>query len=98
MGAQRLSASLRSSDTLARISGDEFVFLCEDLTSAQDVDVIAKRVADAFLEPFEAAGRTLSQKASIGSAFAESGADISAALLVDADAAMYRAQRSRCVP
>jgi diguanylate cyclase (GGDEF)-like protein len=95
--AQRLSASLRASDTLARVSGDEFVFLCEDLTSRDDVDVIARRVADAFCDPFEALGREVSMTASIGAAFATTGDEISPDLVALADTAMYEAKRARCV-
>ncbi|HEY0869652.1 MAG TPA: sensor domain-containing diguanylate cyclase, partial [Acidothermaceae bacterium] len=42
--AERLTGLVRPGDTLARFSGDEFVFLCEDLTSAADVEALAERV------------------------------------------------------
>ena len=55
--AQRLAAVVRPGDTLARFSGDEFVFLCEDLQSAEDVEALATRVDGAFIEPFSARWR-----------------------------------------
>ena len=50
--AQRLTGLVRPGDTLARVSGDEFVFLCEDLTRPSDVEALARRVDEAFAEPF----------------------------------------------
>lgn len=50
--AHRLSDLLRPSDTLARLSGDEFVLLCEDLESADDIEPLAKRIGQAFKTPF----------------------------------------------
>jgi diguanylate cyclase (GGDEF)-like protein len=92
--AHRLSGLIRSGDTLARFSGDEFVFLCEDLRSAADVEVLARRIDETFNHPFELAGTHLTVKASVGMAFAGSGEDISNELLVRADMAMYQVKRS----
>ena len=91
--AERLSRLVRPGDTLARFSGDEFVFLCEDLTSAADVEALAQRVDDAFIEPFILDGAELTVTASVGMAFAGPGEDISGQLVVHADIAMYQAKR-----
>ena len=91
--AQRLSAVVRPGDTLARFSGDEFVFLCEDLQSAADVEALATRVDGAFIEPFSVGGVQLAVTASVGMAFAGPGEDISDKLVVQADIAMYQAKR-----
>jgi len=48
--AERLSGLLRPGDTLARLSGDEFVVLCEDLDDHRQAELIAARI-DAALEP-----------------------------------------------
>jgi diguanylate cyclase (GGDEF)-like protein len=53
--AHRLRALLRPGDTLARVSGDEFVILCEDLAAATDVEALAQRVDEAFTRPFDLA-------------------------------------------
>ena len=91
--AQRLAALVRPGDTLARFSGDEFVFLCEDLQSAADVEALATRVDSAFVEPYAVGGVELVVTASVGMAFAGPGEDISDKLVVQADIAMYQAKR-----
>lgn len=91
--AHRLSQLIRAGDTLARVSGDEFVFLCEDMTSPADADFIAKRIHAAFAEPFRAADLDLQITASVGMAFAGPGDLISEGLIAEADLAMYQAKR-----
>ena len=91
--AHRLSGLIRSGDTLARFSGDEFVFLCEDLHSAADVEVLAKRIDATFANPFVLADREVTITASVGIAFAGPGEDISNRLMVNADMAMYQVKR-----
>ncbi|MCW2539421.1 MAG: hypothetical protein JWN95_1146 [Frankiales bacterium] len=92
--ADRLSGLVRPGDTLARVSGDEFVFLCEDLHAAADIEVLAPRIKDAFAAPFTVSGLELSISASVGMAYAGPGEAISGQLLVDADIAMYQAKRT----
>jgi diguanylate cyclase (GGDEF)-like protein len=90
----RLSALVRPGDTLARFAGDEFVFLCEDLQSAADVEILARRVDDAFAKPFAlGGGLELALTASVGVAFAGPGDEISGRLVANADMAMYQAKR-----
>jgi diguanylate cyclase (GGDEF)-like protein len=93
--AHRLAGLVRSGDTLARFSGDEFVFLCEDLHSISDAEVLARRVDDAFEEPFVLAGSglTIPASASVGIAFAGPGEELTNELVVQADMAMYQAKR-----
>ena len=91
--AHRLSTLVRPGDTLARFSGDEFVFLCEDLRSADDAELLAGRIDDAFTRPFVLGAMELAVTASVGMAFAGPGQDITAQLVVDADIAMYQAKR-----
>ena len=92
--AHRLSGVVRPGDTLARISGDEFVFLCEDLRSPADVEVLAGRIHEAFASPFALADAELRVSASVGMAFAGPGEEISNQLVVRADIAMYEAKRT----
>jgi len=91
--ARRLTHLVRPGDTLARFAGDEFVFLCEDLTRASDVEALARRVDEAFVEAFELEGVVISTSASVGVAFAGPGEDISEELVARADTAMYQAKR-----
>ncbi|MDQ1711069.1 MAG: hypothetical protein QOE45_519 [Frankiaceae bacterium] len=96
--AERLSALLRPGDTLARVSGDEFVILCEDLQAASDIDDLANRIDNAFTTPFavadkDAAPVEISITASVGMAFSGHAEDITRHLVRDADIAMYQAKR-----
>jgi diguanylate cyclase (GGDEF)-like protein len=91
--SHRLTGLIRASDTLARFSGDEFVFLCEEVHGSADVAMLAKRIDETFTRPFHLSGVDISVRASIGSAFVGPGEDITSELLVRADMAMYRAKR-----
>jgi len=91
--ADRLRSMLRSGDTLARLSGDEFVVLCEDLDDRSQAEPVAARIATALAQPFLLSGSELQVTASIGIAFAGTGDDIPELLLRDADIAMYQAKR-----
>ncbi|HEX8002430.1 MAG TPA: EAL domain-containing protein [Mycobacteriales bacterium] len=96
--AARLSGLLRPGDTLARVSGDEFVILCEDLQAATDIEDLANRIDSAFGTPFvvDDHGAThleISITASVGMAFSGHAEDITRDLVRDADIAMYQAKR-----
>ena len=94
--ARRLSGLVRPGDTLARIYGDEFVFLCEDLPSAASADALATRILGAFSTPFVPDGYEpleVEVAASVGLAYSGDGEEISDRLILDADLAMYQAKR-----
>ena len=91
--AARMSALLRPGDTLARVSGDEFVFLCEDLAHASDVDGLVARIDGAFGAPFVLPGVELAVRASVGVAYAGPGEAVTESLVSAADQAMYAAKR-----
>lgn len=95
--ARRLSTLIRSSDTLARFSGDEFVFLFEDINTEAEVALMATRIENAFAEPFVLCDGliTLEVSASIGAAFAGATEDISKQLVNVADMAMYKVKVAR---
>ncbi len=92
--ATRLGALVRPGDTLARVGGDEFVFLCEDLAAVQDAELLADRVNAAFQAPFVLPGADVLLSASVGISYAGPGEAITPQLLIDADTAMYQAKRS----
>ena len=92
--ARRLTAVLRPGDTLARMSGDEFVILCEDLEQPIEIDAIAARVVEAIATPFFLSGIKVEITASVGIAYSGRGDNLSSQLLLDADAAMYQAKRN----
>ncbi len=91
--SQRLAGLVRPGDTLARVAGDEFVFLCEDLSDAGDAEVLADRIGQAFAAPFVLATTELRVTASIGMAFSGPGEEISDDLMIEADVAMYQTKR-----
>jgi diguanylate cyclase (GGDEF)-like protein len=91
--AERLLSLVRPGDTLARFSGDEFVFLCEDMENTNDVEHLASRIDASFAQPFILADVELALTASVGVAFAGPGREISSRLVADADVAMYQAKR-----
>lgn len=92
--AHRLSGLVRPGDTVARVSGDEFVLLCEDLHSAADAELLARRITQAFKAPFSLEQVEITVRASIGVAFAGPGDEVSEELLIKADKAMYRSKHS----
>ena len=93
--ARRFNNLLRAEDTVARISGDEFVFLCEDLPDAAEANIIRTRIERAVERPFVIDGLRLSMKASIGLAVAGPGEEVSNDLIVRSDTAMYLTKRHR---
>jgi diguanylate cyclase (GGDEF)-like protein len=91
--ARRLQASVRATDTVARMGGDEFVILlteCEGLTDARRV---AEKVLDVMREPFDLGTTHIHVSASVGVAVAHANDDVEA-VLSHADRAMYRAKSS----
>jgi diguanylate cyclase (GGDEF)-like protein len=91
--AKRLSGLLRSGDTLARLSGDEFVILCEDLDDESQAEAIGGRLVEALAVPFALSGTEVEISASVGIAFTGRDTDMPEQLLQNADVAMYQAKR-----
>jgi diguanylate cyclase (GGDEF)-like protein/PAS domain S-box-containing protein len=91
--APRLRGALRTTDTLARFGGDEFVMLCEGLADPAEVVAVADRVLAACARPIDLGGTEFVPTASIGIALADAATCTDPeALLRDADVAMYRAK------
>jgi diguanylate cyclase (GGDEF)-like protein/PAS domain S-box-containing protein len=90
--AERIQATVRAGDTVARFGGDEFVVLCEGADTAGRVAGLAERVSDALGAPFVVQGAEFFLAASIGIALGGDGDTTAEGLLRDADAAMYRAK------
>ena len=92
--AGRLSAVVRSSDTVSRLGGDEFVVLLAELDSAARAGVVASKILKALATPYDVDGHELSITPSIGiTVFPEDG-DNRDLLLKNADAAMYHAKEN----
>ncbi|WP_376690593.1 two-component system response regulator [Wenzhouxiangella sp. EGI_FJ10409] len=91
--ADRLRSQVLARDTVARISGDEFVILLTDVEDAGDLPGRANAFLECFDQPFGVAGREMNITASIGiSVFPGNGQDYNT-LLRNADIAMYRAKQ-----
>jgi diguanylate cyclase (GGDEF)-like protein len=90
--ARRLESCLRQGDTVARVGGDEFTILLEDVTDAHEVTVIAQRIQKELALPFNLGGYEVFTTASIGIAPSTIGYEHPDDILRDADTAMYRAK------
>jgi len=91
--AKRLRLHLRDNDTVARIGGDEFVVVLEDLASPEGAEVVARAIIERMARPFALSGeREAHIGCSVGIAmFPKDGAD-GETLLRHADAALYAAK------
>ena len=91
--AERLAgASVRAGDLVARLSGDEFAVLLPD-TDAHRAQLVAERMAAAFVEPLVLDDQTVDLGASIGVATSPDHATEADALMSRAEVAMYAAKR-----
>ncbi len=92
VAADRMLSQVRSSDTVARIGGDEFVLLLPNIESEKNALAIAEKVRSALLERFVANGKELIAGASIGVSIYPDHSNNDAELCANADKAMYRAK------
>ncbi len=90
--SERLSGALRSSDTVCRLGGDEFVIVLPDLAGPEDAQRMARKVCAVLRDPLDLNGVKLHLEFSIGIALSTVNTD-PAALLRQADVAMYRAKK-----
>ncbi len=92
MVTQRLKNNIRKSDTLARVGGDEFTIIMEDISSMEDSSLLAQKILNMLVEPFDIDGRVLYMTGSIGiSLYPQDGENVDD-LLKYADTAMYKAK------
>jgi len=91
--ARRLEGCVRHSDTVSRQGGDEFVVLLSEVQVAQDAALAAKKLLKAMAEPHLIGDHRLSVTVSIGiSLYPDDGKDV-AAILTNADSAMYHVKK-----
>ncbi|MET1114570.1 MAG: EAL domain-containing protein [Comamonas sp.] len=91
--ADRLRLEAREGDTVARVGGDEFLLLLENVADEAACVIVAERALTALSKPFELSGRQVQIACSIGIAI-HPGAGERSKLVANADAAMYAAKRA----
>jgi diguanylate cyclase (GGDEF)-like protein len=92
--AKELSMVVRDMDTVARIGGDEFVILIEDICSEDEALNIAQRITELLARPFTLEDQPVFIGTSIGILFSDEKYDCANIMLRDADTAMYHAKDS----
>ncbi len=93
IAATRLSETVRASDTVARLAGDEFTVILEGLASLAEAQAVAAKLVEALRAPMRIGGVAVGVSASIGVAMLEPGEHDATPLLRRADEALYDAKR-----
>lgn len=92
--ATGIKQSIRNSDTVARIGGDEFVILIEDITDKNDISMIANVLIDTLRTPLTINDDDIKVSGSIGIAVYPDDGLTTDELLASADKAMYKAKET----
>jgi diguanylate cyclase (GGDEF)-like protein len=91
--SKRLKLALRSSDVIARIGGDEFIAIVEDLENTESAAVIAEKLISFLTRPMSLTGHTCTLGVSIGIAMYPQDGENSRDLYRHADEAMYSVKK-----
>lgn len=90
--AHRIQQSVRSSDTISRQGGDEFVIMLPDLVDLGDIMLVVDKLIDSMAKPYDLNGHVVYVTTSVGvSVYPQDGVDIET-LIRNADTAMYQAK------
>jgi diguanylate cyclase (GGDEF)-like protein/PAS domain S-box-containing protein len=92
--AARLVASVRASDTVARLAGDEFVIVFEQVANVEEAARLAAKIVAAMRRPFRLDDALRHVTTSIGLALHEGDEESAAGLVARADSALYAAKRN----
>ena len=92
--SQRMLRRVRSADTMARMEGDEFAFLLDNLKTLSNATRVADRLQQEFAAPFTVQGQQIMLTASLGLTCCHAGYESGDHLLRDATTAMHRAKAS----
>jgi diguanylate cyclase (GGDEF)-like protein len=91
--ARRLQSTVRATDSVARLSGDEFVIIFDDIHGDADGRALAEKVVAAIRQPFHVGGSELAITTSVGVCLYEGATQTQEQLLANADHALYEAKR-----
>jgi diguanylate cyclase (GGDEF)-like protein/PAS domain S-box-containing protein len=89
---RRIRDSVRETDVVGRLSGDEFVVIVKGLVEPEEALTLAGRIVDAVREPLQLGGERFTPSLSLGIAYSAGAATTADELLAQADSAMYRAK------
>jgi diguanylate cyclase (GGDEF)-like protein/PAS domain S-box-containing protein len=92
--AKRLQSHVRKNDSVARVSGDEFIILLNDLQAYDDASKVTQQIIDSFKQPIVGKGREIFVTVSIGISMTPDDSIKDSELINNADLAMYRAKQS----
>ena len=92
--SKRLKATIRASDTVARVGGDEFIFVLNEIGSDENAALMANKIIIALSEPFELKGQQCHVGGSIGISIYPDASTDTETLIKQADNAMYLAKQS----
>jgi diguanylate cyclase (GGDEF)-like protein/PAS domain S-box-containing protein len=92
--AERMTQAIRQADTLARMGGDEFTLILDDVSGRDDVARVARKLLKAVSQPFVITGQRRQIGASVGIALYPNDARDYDGLLRCADEAMYAAKQA----
>jgi len=90
--ATRMKSSVRETDTVARLSGDEFIVLLDGCKDVSDIFIAIKKLVSAFQEPFLLGNESFKITMSIGVSVYPNDGEVASKLLKNADIAMYKAK------
>jgi diguanylate cyclase (GGDEF)-like protein/PAS domain S-box-containing protein len=92
--AERLTANVRESDTVSRLSGDEFTIILPRIRERRDAESLVRKISTNCARSYAVEGRDLKVTATIGVAVYPQDADEAEPLLHRADTAMYAAKQA----
>ena len=87
--ARRLTDCVRAEDTVARLAGDEFILVLEEINSGEDVAAVVRKVIEALRQPIDFEGREMTVTTSVGVSLYPADGTTPDELIKNADLAMY---------